>query len=107
MPSPQQSRPRDEDPVETGEWLDSLAAVIQQSGAERGQFLLSQLADALRQIGGADSTQQFSAYRNTIALQRQGAYPGDLAIERARHGDAREPGLRRSWRPYRELRLRR
>jgi pyruvate dehydrogenase E1 component len=79
--SPQTSRAGDEDPVETREWLDSLAAVIEVAGAERGQFLVHQLLDALRQIGAADSTQQFSAYRNTIPLQRQGAYPGDLAIE--------------------------
>jgi len=72
---------RDEDPVETGEWLESLSSVIQEAGPARGQFLVQQLLNALRQIGAADSTQQFSAYRNTIPLERQGAYPGDLAIE--------------------------
>jgi len=72
---------RDEDPVETREWLESLAAVIQESGSSRGQFLVQQLLGALRQIGVVDATQQFSAYRNTIPLERQGAYPGDLAIE--------------------------
>ncbi len=77
----QQGGIRDEDPTETREWLESLSAVIQASGAERGQFLVHQLADALRQVGAADSTQQFSAYRNTIPLERQGAYPGDLALE--------------------------
>jgi len=76
-----QSGGRDEDPVETGEWLESLAAVIAESGPGRGQFLVQQLLNALREIGAADSTQQFSAYRNTIPLERQGAYPGDLAIE--------------------------
>jgi len=70
----------DEDPLETREWLESLSSVIQQCGAERGQFLVHQLADALRQIGAADTTQKFSAYRNTIPLERQGAYPG-LALE--------------------------
>jgi len=71
----------DEDPVETTEWLDSLSAVIQESGPARGQFLVQQLINTLRDIGAADTTQQFSAYRNTIPLERQGAYPGDLAIE--------------------------
>jgi pyruvate dehydrogenase E1 component len=71
----------DEDPVETSEWLDSLSAVIAEAGPARGQFLVQQLQNALRDIGAADSTQQFSAYRNTIPLERQGAYPGDLALE--------------------------
>ena len=77
----QQNRLRDEDPLETREWLESLSAVVQASGADRGQFILRQLEDALRQIGAANSTQQFSAYRNTIPLERQGAYPGDLVLE--------------------------
>ena len=77
----QQSQPRDADPAETKEWLESLAAVIQDSGPERGVFLVHQLEDALRQIGAADTTKPFSAYRNTISLERQGAYPGDLALE--------------------------
>jgi pyruvate dehydrogenase E1 component len=77
QPNPAQ----DEDPVETREWLDSLASVIQESGTERGSYLVQELANALRQLGAAETTQQFSAYRNTIPLERQGAYPGDLAIE--------------------------
>jgi pyruvate dehydrogenase E1 component len=75
------SLPRDADPGETREWLESLSAVVQDSGAERGVFLVHQLEDALRQIGAADASKQFSAYRNTISLARQGAYPGDLALE--------------------------
>ena len=72
---------RDEDPLETREWLESLSSVIEENGAERGRFLVKKLQDALRQIGAVDSSQQFSAYRNTIPLERQGAYPGDLALE--------------------------
>ena len=81
IPSSPQSRNPDADPGETREWLDSLSAVIAASGPERGQFLVHQLADLLHQIGASDPTQQFSAYRNTIPLERQGAYPGNLALE--------------------------
>ena len=81
IPSSQQNRTPDPDPGETREWLESLSAVISASGPERGQFLVHQLADSLHQIGASDPTQQFSAYRNTIPLERQGAYPGDLARE--------------------------
>jgi pyruvate dehydrogenase complex dehydrogenase (E1) component len=61
--------------------LESRSSIIQDAGPARGQFLVQQLLNALRQIGAADNTQPFSAYRNTIPLERQGAYPGDLAIE--------------------------
>ncbi len=71
----------DEDPTETREWLASLSAVVREYGPERAQFLLRQLADALRTSGGAEVPQPFSAYRNTIPLERQGPYPGDLALE--------------------------
>jgi len=71
----------DLDSIETREWLDALSAVIEEAGPERGEFLVQQLQDALQQIGAAHSVQPFSAYRNTIPLERQGAYPGNLAIE--------------------------
>ena len=71
----------DQDPAETREWLDALAVVLREYGPERGQFLVAQLEDALRNNGSSGLPQPFSAYRNTISLERQGAYPGDLAVE--------------------------
>jgi pyruvate dehydrogenase E1 component len=71
----------DQDPAETREWLDALAVVLREYGPERGQFLVAQLEDALRNSGASGLPQPFSAYRNTIPLERQGAYPGDLALE--------------------------
>ena len=71
----------DRDPVETREWLDALAAVLREDGPERARYLLRQLAESLHTQGGADLAQPFSAYRNTIPLERQGAFPGDVAIE--------------------------
>lgn len=73
--------PHDVDANETSEWLDALDASIGQHGPERGQFLLRTLEAHLRDQGNADLTRQFSAYRNTIPLERQGAYPGNLALE--------------------------
>jgi pyruvate dehydrogenase E1 component len=71
----------DQDPAETREWLDALAVVLREYGPERGQFLVAQLEDALRNSGASGLPQPFSAYRNTIPLERQGAYPGNLALE--------------------------
>ena len=73
--------PSDSDPVETGEWVDSLDAVVSHAGDERGLFLLEQLERRARQIGIVSQVQPFSAYRNTIPLEHQSAYPGDLALE--------------------------
>ncbi len=72
---------RDHDPAETREWLDALTTVMREAGPERGQFLVAQMEDALRSHGSIGLPQPFSAYRNTIPLERQGTYPGDLAME--------------------------
>lgn len=99
IPSSQQNRNSDPDPGETREWLKSLSALIAASGPERGQFLVHQLADSLHQIGASDPTQQFSAYRNTISLGRQGAYPGEGRVAGATTGSRvshHQPDQRRS-----------
>ncbi len=72
---------RDHDPAETREWLDALTTVMREAGPERGQFLVAQMEDALRSHGSIGLPQPFSAYGNTIPLERQGTYPGDLAME--------------------------
>jgi pyruvate dehydrogenase E1 component len=72
---------QDPDPTETREWLDALLCVVQSSGSERGLFLLEQLEQQAQQIGIVPHVLPYSAYRNTIPLERQGAYPGDLDIE--------------------------
>lgn len=71
----------DTDPVETNEWVEALQAVVSIAGGERAAFLLQQLADVARSNGAYSATQPYSAYRNTISVDQQGPYPGDLAIE--------------------------
>jgi pyruvate dehydrogenase E1 component len=71
----------DIDGEETREWLDSLEAVVRDAGPERGVFLLRRLDEQARELGIVAQAQPYSAYRNTIPLERQGQYPGDLAIE--------------------------
>jgi pyruvate dehydrogenase E1 component len=73
--------PADLDPIETREWLESLDAVLQGAGGERAQFLIQQLEARLRESSSVALAQPYSAYRNSIPLERQGAYPGDLAME--------------------------
>ena len=73
--------PADTDPEETREWLEALQAVVAGAGPERGLFLIEQLQDEAQQQGMVPHSQPFSAYRNSIPLERQGAYPGDLRTE--------------------------
>ena len=80
-PGQDAARPVDVDPIETQEWRDSLECVIRENGPERGLFLLHELEEQLRRQGIRASVQPYSAYRNTIPLEKQGGYPGDLALE--------------------------
>jgi pyruvate dehydrogenase E1 component len=55
--------------------------VIKEEGTDRALFLLDELEEQLRRRGVRASVQPYSAYRNTIPVDRQGPYPGDLAME--------------------------
>jgi pyruvate dehydrogenase E1 component len=71
----------DSDPAETRDWIDSLDAVIRAQDPARALFLLRQLDEHAKELGLVSAVAPFSAYRNTIPLERQGIYPGDLALE--------------------------
>ena len=68
----------DSDPVETGEWLD---AVVRASGHERALALLRLLEEQASRRSIVANVPPFSAYRNTVPVEDEGAYPGDLAME--------------------------
>lgn len=61
--------------------MESIEGVINQAGTDRALYLLDELEEQLRRKGIRASVQPYSAYRNTIPVGKQGAYPGDLAIE--------------------------
>jgi pyruvate dehydrogenase E1 component len=71
----------DTDPTETQEWLDALASTVEAGGKERGAFLLKRLSEHANRIGLIDRRPSYSAYQNTIPIEAQGPYPGDLAME--------------------------
>jgi pyruvate dehydrogenase E1 component len=73
--------PADSDPAETREWLEAFAAVIEREGPARATFLLRRLFDAARARRVPLPPVLHTAYRNTIALEDQPQYPGNLAIE--------------------------
>jgi pyruvate dehydrogenase E1 component len=71
----------DIDRDETQDWLDSLAAVIERDGLPRAEYLLAQLIESGRRAGGRFHTLHTTPYRNTIPVEAQPPYPGDLDIE--------------------------
>ena len=71
----------DPDPAETAEWRDALLSLVAAQGTPRARFMLDELAALARgpQIGW--SPELGTPYVNSIAVDRQPAFPGDLAIE--------------------------
>jgi pyruvate dehydrogenase E1 component len=74
-------QPRDTDPAETREWLDSLDGVIEVEGPERAHFLLEKVIDGARRRGAPVPYSANTPYLNTIPVEKQPAHPGDRAIE--------------------------
>ncbi len=71
----------DPDPQETAEWLEALDAVLHTQGAARARHLLDALALRSQQLALAWRAGLNSPYINTIAVQDQAPFPGDLAME--------------------------
>ncbi|MET0345420.1 MAG: pyruvate dehydrogenase (acetyl-transferring), homodimeric type, partial [Casimicrobiaceae bacterium] len=71
----------DSDPEETREWLTALEDVVRVAGHDRALALLRLLEEQAQQRGIVANVPPYSAYRNTIPVEQQASYPGDLAIE--------------------------
>ncbi|WP_319240970.1 pyruvate dehydrogenase (acetyl-transferring), homodimeric type [uncultured Propionivibrio sp.] len=71
----------DADPQETREWLDALAAVLENEGPERAHFLIEQMIGQAREKGIDLPYSATTEYINTISTERQPNYPGDPDIE--------------------------
>lgn len=80
-PPAQPRRTDDSDPTETAEWIDAIESLTRQASPERANFVLNRVLDHARLIGVTTSGLPYSAYRNSIPVAQQPAYPGDLAME--------------------------
>ena len=69
------------DAVETRDWLDALYDVRRLSGNERVRELLRELQIHAQRAGGVLPVTARTPYVNTIASEREPAYPGDEALE--------------------------
>lgn len=74
---------KDVDPTETQEWIQSISSVIQNDGIARAQFLIDQIKKQTHKYGTnfSNSTVLNNDYVNTIAVQDEPKYPGNLEIE--------------------------
>jgi pyruvate dehydrogenase E1 component len=72
---------RDADPVETREWIESLDAVLQESGPHRARFLLAELLTRARSGGFLPDQLLSTDYVNSIPRTEQPPFPGDEALE--------------------------
>lgn len=74
----------DNDPVETKEWLEALASLVKYEGKERARYILQTLLEAAEKQGvESDFAQLVTPYVNTIPVEKQPDYPGDLELEAA------------------------
>jgi pyruvate dehydrogenase E1 component len=71
----------DIDPVETAEWRDAFLALVATHGPARARFILDQLAVLARSPQVGWSPELVTPYINTVAVEKQPPFPGDLAIE--------------------------
>ena len=74
-------RTEDSDPGETAEWLDALEAVVQHAGTARAQFLFDRLAERASKLGVGTALARVTPYVNTIPVEAQPPYPGDIDTE--------------------------
>ncbi|MBS0341685.1 MAG: alpha-ketoglutarate dehydrogenase [Proteobacteria bacterium] len=71
----------DIDPAESAEWREAYLALVEANGPERARFMLDELARIARQQQIGWQPDLNTPYVNTIPVEAQPAFPGDLAIE--------------------------
>ena len=71
----------DADSAETREWQEAFLAVLEQAGPARAKYLLDELVRTAHTVRLGWHPDLNSPYVNTISVDQQPAFPGDLAIE--------------------------
>lgn len=72
----------DVDPVETNDWLLAIDSLIREEGVERAQFIIEQLMQRARANSVSLPTGVTTDYINTISVDEEPNYPGNLDLER-------------------------
>jgi len=72
----------DTDPEETGEWLESLDAVIEGAGRTRARYIMLKLLERARGLQVGVPSLTATDYVNTISPEAEPWFPGDEDVER-------------------------
>src|SRR5215470_3161094 len=73
----------DSDPRETAEWLEAWDQILDEESPERAAYLLNALSERARSAGLAIPPASFNTpYWNTIRVEDELPYPGNLEMER-------------------------
>ena len=81
FPSTPEPPEHDVDPAETEEWREAFDALLAAHGPARARFILDELAGRARARRVGWQPDLCTPYVNTIAVDQQPVFPGDLAIE--------------------------
>ncbi|GJL78346.1 MAG: pyruvate dehydrogenase E1 component [Nitrospinaceae bacterium] len=76
-------QPKDLDPEETREWIESLEYLLKEVGPERAAFILNQLHEEMIQAGHPVPFTANTPYINSIPTDSQPLYPGNIDIEKS------------------------
>ena len=71
----------DNDPAETDEWRDALRSLVRNAGPQRARVVLDALAEIARDPSIGWQPRRGTPYVNSIPVDAQPPFPGDLAIE--------------------------
>ena len=77
----QSSMASSEDAIELAEWSDALRGVVEHAGPERARQLLDLIANIARDPAIGWQPVHGTPYINTVTLESQPPFPGDLALE--------------------------
>lgn len=72
---------QDIDIIETNEWLASIDSLVKQEGPERAQFIIDQVLQRAKDLHVQLEESSTTPYINTIPVEEEPAYPGDLTLE--------------------------
>ncbi|WP_408599045.1 alpha-ketoglutarate dehydrogenase [Limnohabitans sp.] len=71
----------DADPFETAEWRDAFLSLVATQGPERARFILDNLVHLANTSQVQWQPELVTPYVNSVAVEQQPAFPGDLAME--------------------------
>ena len=80
--NPYSSSNLDQDPEETAEWQESLSALVQTHGTQRGREIMLSLLQESKKLQLGVPMVPTTDYINTIAPEDEPEFPGDEALER-------------------------